>query len=332
MKLGAILLWGDDQAEFRGQARLAEELGYELITVGDAPFAWHDVHVSLAVVAEETQRATLSTMVTTPFMRNPVANVGAMSALHELSGGRVTFTIGTGAGVARGHGHLPVTPSALRDYVLAMKALCNGESITWDGGEVSAMRQARPFPIYISGYGPKALRVAGEVADGVVLGLGGSLAMAEENVAVVRQAAEAAGRDPESIDIWGYSFVSVRDTRAQALDDIKAFLATAAATRLRPAHRMAKVPPELRDAVLELRSRYRVDEHVMVGGHNANLVDELGLADYLASESAIAGSVEEVRQHLVELEARGVSCVIAALPGNADPEGTLRRFAEARPR
>lgn len=55
VQLGTILLWGTDIDVFRHQLRLAEELGYSAIGVGDSPAAWQDMYVSLAVAALETE-------------------------------------------------------------------------------------------------------------------------------------------------------------------------------------------------------------------------------------------------------------------------------------
>jgi hypothetical protein len=68
---------------------------------------------------------------------------------------------------------------------------------------------------------------------------------------------------------------------------------------------------------------------VVVGGKNARLVEDLGLVDFVVGLNSITGNAAEVATHLKELAARGVSCVLAPLPGSADPEGTLTRFSAA---
>jgi len=60
MKLGICSLWGPDLAAFRAEVRLASDLGYELITVGDSPAGWHDLHVSLTIAALEAPNAMLA--------------------------------------------------------------------------------------------------------------------------------------------------------------------------------------------------------------------------------------------------------------------------------
>jgi hypothetical protein len=71
MKLGIISMWGDDLAAFRNQIRLAEELGFALVGLGDSPVGWHELYVSMTIAAQETTSVTLAPMVTTPIARHP---------------------------------------------------------------------------------------------------------------------------------------------------------------------------------------------------------------------------------------------------------------------
>jgi alkanesulfonate monooxygenase SsuD/methylene tetrahydromethanopterin reductase-like flavin-dependent oxidoreductase (luciferase family) len=332
MRIGCISLWGGDVAAFRREIRLAEDLGYELVTVGDSPIGWHDLYVSLSIVAHETRRATLGPMVTAPFIRHPAVNAGAMSSLYELTGGRAALTLGTGASSVNGVGRAAATQVQMREYLLAMRALFNGESIHWDGYTVNPLRHARKVPLYYAALGPKALHMAGEIADGVVLPVGSSLPAVEEKILAVHAGARAAGRDPSMIDLWAFSFCSVRPSRAKALQDITAFLAASGAYALSAPHAFAKVPAPLQERVRELQSRYDTAEHVVVGGSNARLVEELGLVDYLAGLSTIAGTPEETGQVLRGLAALGITSFLCALPGNADPHGTLHRLADVHAR
>jgi alkanesulfonate monooxygenase SsuD/methylene tetrahydromethanopterin reductase-like flavin-dependent oxidoreductase (luciferase family) len=330
MRLGTILLWGDDLAGFQRRLRLAEELGYGVIGVGDSPAAWHDMYVSLAVAAQETRSATLATMVTTPFLRHPSVTASGMSALHELTGGRVVLAIGSGGSALRTVGRTAAAPQAeMRAYVTAVRDLLGGGTPVVDGRTTSRLARARSLPVYVSADGPKGLALAGEIADGVVIGVGLSIETVERKIAAVRAAAERAGRNPDAIDVWGMSFASVRDDRAEADADITAFLASTAGMGLKAPHMREIIPPGLLGAVEEIERRYDPAEHVVVGGKNARLLEELGLVDFMVGLKGLTGDGVEVAGHLRRLEAAGVSCVLAALPGHADPDGTLRRLSEA---
>ena len=137
------------------------------------------------------------------------------------------------------------------------------------------------------------------------------------------------GRDPADIEVWGMSFVSVRDSRDEANADITAFLASTAGMGLKAPHMRALIPADLLPAVEEMERRYDATQHVVVGGANAKLLEELGLVDFMVGLTAITGTPAEVETHVDQLEARGISCVLAALPGHSDPHGTLARLSEA---
>ena len=329
MRLGSVSLWGQDVEAFRKELRLAEELGYEVLGVGDSPSAWQEMFVSLAVAAQATRRATLATMVTTPFMRHPKVCAGAMSSLQALSGGRMQLTIGSGGSAVASLGRKAAKTSELRDFTLATRDLLDGKPARFEGTLVPPLVHAKRMPLYLSADGPKSLALAGQIADGVVISIGLSLELVDQKLAIVRSAARQAGRDPGAIDFWGMSFVSVRDTRAAANADVTAFLAVIGGLGFKGSKMRAMLPPELLPSIEEMERRYDPTDHVVVGGKGARLVEELGLTEFLTGLSAITGSSDQVREHVAQLEKRGVSCVLAAMPGNADPEGTLRRFRQA---
>src|SRR5579862_7781257 len=114
--------------------------------------------------------------------------------------------------------------------------------------------------------------------------------------------------------------------------DVSAFLASTAGMGLKAPHMRAIIPPELRMAVEEMERRYDPTQHVVVGGANAQLLEALGLAEFVAGLNSVNGDEQRVSAHLRALEELGVSCVIVPLPGNADPDGTLTRFAQAQER
>lgn len=329
MRLGTILLWGEDLSRFRQQVRLAEELGYAAIGVGDSPAAWNELYVSLTIAATESRRAVLTPMVTTPGLRHPSVTAGAMSALHQLTGGRVLLTIGSGGSAVGSVGRKPAGQREMRAYVEAVRSLLNGASALVDGRTAVPLQQARAIPIYMSGDGPKSLRLAGEIADGVVIGLGMSLDVVADKITTIRAAAALADRDPDAIDVWGLAFTSVRDDPAQAKSDITAFLASVGGMGLKAPHMRALIPPELFPAVSELEERYDPRQHVVVGGAGARLVEELGLVDFLVGLRGVTGTPAQVRHYAAKIEKLGVTHLLVPLPGSADPDGTLTRLAQA---
>jgi alkanesulfonate monooxygenase SsuD/methylene tetrahydromethanopterin reductase-like flavin-dependent oxidoreductase (luciferase family) len=330
VKLGTIALWGNDLEAFRGEVRLAEELGYDLIGVGDSSAAWQDMFVSMTLAALETKQARLSPMVTTPHLRHPAVTARAMSSIAELSGGRALMTIGSGGSamrsVGRGSG---ATQDEMRAFVTAVRASLSGGAAPFEGRTSLPLAGVHDMPVWVSADGPKGLALAGELGDGVVLSVGLDLDLVRSKIKIVYEAAEKAGRDPNSIELTGLSFPSVRATRDEAKRDVTAFLASTAGMGLKAPHMRARIPADVLPKVEEMERRYDATQHVVPGGVNALLLEELGLADFMLGLNAIVGSPEEVAAHLTALEGVGMSRVLVPLPGNTDPEGTLRRMATA---
>ena len=330
MKLGICSMWGEKLEDFRKEVRLASDLGYELITVGDSPAGWHELTISLTLAAQDAPSATLGTLVTSPFMRHPITLAAALSSLADLSNGRVALGLATGGSTVMAIGRPPATQKEIRAEFAALKALFAGEPAEWNGTQIKPLRFARPIPIYYSAFGPKALALAGEQADGVILFAGERhLDALRGRIAAVRTAAAEAGRDPDSIDIWVVSFASIRPSRAEAVDDLKAFIVVNGMA-MRTPEALAHVPTQFRGKIEELHARYDPTEHVVVGGRNVALMEELGLTEYLSDFDTLAGPVESATAMLQALEDMGVSTFIAALPGHGAPLETIRGLAEAR--
>ena len=330
MKLGICSLWGPSLAEFEAQVRLASELGYELVTVGDSPAGWHELYVSLTLAAQLAPQAQIAPLVTSPFMRHPLVSANALCSLDEMTGGRVALGLATGGSTIMAVGRMPATQAEIRAEIAAYRAAFAGEEFEWEGRPVKSLRFPRRVPIYYSAFGPKALALAGELADGVIIFAGDQhLNDAEAKIAAVRDAAVRAGRDADTIDIWATSYISVRPMRAQAIDDLKAFIAVNAMA-LRTPEALALVPENIRPMIVEYQTRYDPTEHVVVGGRNVALLEEFGLADYLQDFDTIAGPQSNATEAMRRLEAMGVSTLIAALPGHADPLDTIRGLAAAR--
>lgn len=326
MRLGSCHLWGDDLAEFRNEVRLAGELGFEVIAIGDSPAGWHELYVSMMVAAQEAPRAFITPFVTSPFVRHPLVTANSVCSLADLIGDRVHLGLSTGGSNVMAIGHAPASQRQIRDYLQALQALFAGKTTTYEDRPVSGLRHARRIPVYYSAFGPKALALAGEQADGVITFTNGDLAELDRKLEIVRAGAQKAGRNPEDIDVWVTAFTSVRNSRAEALDDLRAFIVVNGMA-IRTPELLARVPDKYKPALAELHRRYDPTEHVVVGGKNARLLDELGLMEFLGQIDTVAGTPAEVRRILDGLAQRGVSTFIANMPGHADKLGTLRRLS-----
>jgi alkanesulfonate monooxygenase SsuD/methylene tetrahydromethanopterin reductase-like flavin-dependent oxidoreductase (luciferase family) len=175
--------------------RTAEETGYEALFLpevgGREPFA------TLGALAAATERLGLATGVVPVATRSPLVTAMAAATVHEVSGGRMILGLGTG----------PAGPGALerlRAHVAAVRRLLAGDRVEVEGRPARLLLELpSPPPIWIAALGPKAMAMAGEIADGAILNWcpPERAALARERV---REGAERAGRDPAGVTIAVY--------------------------------------------------------------------------------------------------------------------------------
>jgi alkanesulfonate monooxygenase SsuD/methylene tetrahydromethanopterin reductase-like flavin-dependent oxidoreductase (luciferase family) len=328
MQVGWTTVWGGSVDDFRSQLRIAERAGISAVGIGDSPSAWEDVLVALAVAVGETSTMTLATMVAIPFLRHPIALARAMSTLQRLSGQRMVCGLGTGASAASATGNKPATQAEMREYLLVVKALLAGDAPTWRGLRLSPLAEPAELPVYYSAWGPKSLEVAAEVADGVIFKCGGADSEdIADRVSRLHTAAAAHGRDPADIDIWAYGYVALEESRHEALRSIAHLLASSGRYDYQAQHARTTLSGGVLAKLGELQRRYDVSQHVLPGGTNGIVAEELGLLDFLAQRTAIAGTVDDVRQDLTKLRRAGVKRYFALAPSTPDPTALLQQLA-----
>lgn len=142
--------------------------------------------------------------------RHPMVTAGMAATASRLSGGRFALGIGRGIGVCMSCWGLPVaTNRQLREFVDMMRRLWKGERIIGHDGTLGSFPYLHMagwldenIPLMLGAYGPRSLELAGSVFDGVFLPTFYSDAAVTKAVALVRQGAEKAGRDPASVKVW----------------------------------------------------------------------------------------------------------------------------------
>lgn len=320
-----ICAWGDDPETFLELAREGDRLGYDTIGVSDSIF--RDTYVSLALLATQTSRARIGPMVTNPVTRHPAVTANAISAVDELSGGRALLGIGTGDSAVRSLSVAPATVDRLERSVSAIRHLIRGQEAALDGVVLHQPWSTRDVPIHVTAEGPRTLRLAGRVADGVVVHTAVQPDLVAESIAAVHAGARDAGRDPADVDVWVFIKLGIADSRAEAVDGIKMSLAASVNHSFRHGLENKHVPEELVPAIRELMARYRTSAHVRADGANHALTDELGLTDYLVDRFGVVGTPEQCLTKIRALGEVGVHGVIFGAFGR-DPLGLVRRFGE----
>jgi len=210
-RLGMVLYHGiENGAELKDYGRLAERAGYESLWVTERYF--HEETFSLlGFLAGVTQDIKLGVGVANPYTRNPALLAMASATLDRVGGGR--FLLGLGRSersVVRGRMGIPYSDPlpTLEEAVAIIRALLSGERVTSTEGRFrlkDARLAIKPvqkrLPIYLAAIGPKALRLAGAIADGVLLNAYTPTGYVRYAVEEVRKTAKEAGRDPSSVDV-----------------------------------------------------------------------------------------------------------------------------------
>lgn len=303
----------DDLKTYGALVRRTEEIGIDRIGVPDTQASqYRECYVTLAHLFDNTERVVAGPLVSNPVVRHPAVTAAAIASADELSGGRANITLATGDTGVFNLGLRPAKLAQLEEYVLVLRELFETGRATWNGNTVKLKWVERPVPIHIAADGPKALRLAGRVADGVVVGFG----FREDNVPLVQQyiaeGAKEAGRSLDDIDIWYMARAAVADDRADALELVTPSLAAASAHAFRFSLSGKAVPEDLVEPILDLERRYDHTVHNVPGTDNPNgqLVRELGLTDYLADRMAVAGTEEECIAKFRRLHDLGVRNVV----------------------
>ena len=291
-------------------AKLAEASGYDLLGYGDSQCLLPELCVALAAMATVTDRVVLCPTVSNPITRHPSVTASAFATLQQLSRGRTRFAMGSGDSAALSIGERPATVAALAQYAAAFNALVRGQEATYHGKRFRLEWAAPRVPLWFAAGGPKTLRLAGALADGVLLGTGLTEPVVRDAVQHVRVGAMEAGRDPNDVEIWMYSKIYLCDSEEQAWHELAWTLAASAHHAFRFTLDGKFVPPEWHDALQRLQRDYVVREHnnlAKSGSANAALVIESGLVNFLGPRFLLAGPAERIVARIEEIATWGVS-------------------------
>lgn len=181
--------------------RRAEAAGFDYGWVFDSHVLWREPYPLLTLMATATTRLRLGTCVTNPATREPTVTASALATLQEISGGRMDLGIGRGDSARRVLGKAPTSMAMLEEAALVIRDLAEGRRVEYEGSWLQ-FDWAQPYdlPLWIAGYGPKAMELAGRVADGIMIQLADP-DLVRFFVAQVHDAARAAGRDPAEIRV-----------------------------------------------------------------------------------------------------------------------------------
>ena len=282
--------------------RQAEEAGFQYGWIFDSHVLWLEPYPLLTLMAANTKSMHLGTCVTNPAVRDITVTASLFATLNLVSGGRMELGIGRGDSSRRVLGKKPVTANHLEHSVREFRELTAGREIEYEGRS-TRMPWARGSPrVWIAGYGPKVLDMAGRIADGVILQFADP-DLIRWCVGFVKKGAASAGRDPRSIEIMAAAPVWVSDDLEVARSRVRWFPALVSnhVMDLISRYRPEELPPALTSYVTN-RGGYDYQHHCEVGSDNAKFV-----SDEVVDRFCLVGRVEAHRNKLEELAEAGVT-------------------------
>jgi F420-dependent oxidoreductase-like protein len=319
MGTGCFISTGRTLSQALERVELADSLGYEAVYTTHT--AGRDSLTVLAAYATRSERVYLGTGVVPIYSRTPATMAQTAVTIDELSGGRMRLGLGVSHRpvVEAWHGQSIERPVAeMREYVAILRAIFAGEDPPQgDKWRTSIHLQGVPsrgeLPIYVAALSPAMLRLAGEIADGVILWLCNPRYIADVVVPELAEGRRRAGRENEPIDIVTAVPSAVSDdpglTYAAMRKDLLVYFGL-------PFYR----------AMIE-RSGFEADIQAFDAASGDFEAMQSAISDRFLEELTAVGAPEQVREGVERYRAAGAtSPCIGPIPGS-DFDATLRAVA-----
>jgi 5,10-methylenetetrahydromethanopterin reductase len=210
---------------FAADVQRAERLGWDAAFQPDSQLRRRDTYVLLAAAARVTERITLGPLLANPINRHPTVTAGSIATIDELAPGRVLLGWGVGDTAVRLAGLRPAKVKELEASTRLMRALLDGDPVDVGAARPAQLPHHRPVPIWIAAGGPRTLRMAGGVADGVFIRVGTHAANIAVAIDAIRAGAKDAGRDPAQVKLGAVFHTVLVEEPARALAMAKSMAA-----------------------------------------------------------------------------------------------------------
>lgn len=201
MDFGAVFQTNPPSSRVVQLAQLAEHHGFSHVWTFDSHLLWQEPYVIQSAILAATRKVVVGPFVTNPSTRDWTVTASVFATLNEMYGNRTVCGIGRGDSAVRVTNGAPATLQTLRDSVTVIRELANSRPVDYHGATLQfPWSHGSSLEVWVAAYGPKALEVTGEIADGYILQLA-DIDIAKWMIQAVRDAADNAGRDPMSVKI-----------------------------------------------------------------------------------------------------------------------------------
>jgi 5,10-methylenetetrahydromethanopterin reductase len=316
-RYGLLLAGAPAVPEMVTLSQRAEAAGFESVWVAETRLT-RDAFVPMAAIAQATSTLRVASGIVNVYTRNPVVLAISFLGLEELAPGRIVLGLGTGSPtVLAPQGIAFEKPlSRLREYCAVLPPLMRGEPVTYDGSFVT-LAGARiedllqpasggprsDMPLVIGATGPKALRYAGEVADGVLMNVCLPVEYVTSRLELVDAGAREAGRTLADLEIGMGILVSPDADGDAGRERARQFIALYLSA-------MPNIAKETGERVDPIRDAFHAEGLAAAARH---------VSDETVGRLAAAGTFEECRARLDAYRRAGVqTLVLTPVPGAMD--------------
>ena len=328
MDIGVVLQTTPPASRVVDLAKRAETFGFSHVWTFDSHILWEEPFPIYTQILNETRNVIVGPMVTNPATRDWTVTASAFATLNEMFGNRTVIGIGRGDSAVRVTNGKPTTLATLRESIHVIRELVNGRAVDYKGSSLRLPWAGKSrAEVWVAAYGPKALALTGEVGDGFILQLADE-SIIEWTIGAVRAAAEAAGRDPNSVTICVAAPAYVTDGSdahlAHAREQCRWFggmVGNHVADIVERYGDNAPVPKALTDYI-KGRQGYDYNQHGQAGNTHTTFVP-----DEIVDRFCIVGPVQTQIDRLMRLRELGVDQFSIYLQHDAKDE-TLQAYGE----
>jgi probable F420-dependent oxidoreductase len=302
---GVTVLPDPPFSRFLELVQLSEKHGFEYAWTYDSHILWQDSYATLPFVADHTERIKLGHFVTNPGIRDATVTASWYATMQDLSKGRMVMGIGRGDSSRRVVGLKPVKVADFEARCAMIKDLMNGRKVSWNDKELQLTWVRSELPeveMWIAGYGPRALAVAGRVGDGVIIQLADPQII-QWIMETARKSAEEAGRDPSALKCIVGAPSKVTDDLTKAREEVRWFPAMVSNHVMDLIEKYgfdSEIPAALTEYV-KVRKFYDYKDHSRVGAAHGEFV-----TDEICDRFTVIGNAQQCIEKLRELESVGV--------------------------
>ncbi len=329
MEFGVVLQNDPPASRVVDLARQAETHGFDYVWTFDSHLLWQEPFVVFSQILAATRKVVVGPMVTNPATRDWTVLASSFATLNEMYGNRTVCGIGRGDSAVRTLAGRPSNLATLRESIHVIRELANSRAVEHNGRKVQfPWSRGSALEVWVAAYGPLALKLTGEVGDGFILQCADP-DVASWMIRTVRDAAEAAGRDPDAIKFCVAAPMYVGDgdspaARAHMREQCRWFggmVGNHVADIVAKYGQGSQVPKALTDYI-EGRQGYDYNEHGRAGNSHTQFVP-----DEIVERFCLLGSPREHVDKLQELRALGVTQFAGYLQHDNKDE-TLRMYGE----